>query len=137
MSGKAKHNKVAGAVGSAASAGFDPVAEAAVPGTASASASFGSAAKTAAAGTAGAPFFSIVMPMYGSEAFIANALFDVQNQIFGNWELIVVDDASPDSSRVIVEQAAAADARIRLETHAQNRGLSAARNTGLAASRGE
>ncbi len=137
MSGKAKHNKVAGAVGSAASAGFDPVAEAAVPGTASASASFGSAAKTAAAGTAGAPFFSIVMPMYGSEAFIANALFDVQNQIFGNWELIVVDDASPDSSRVIVEQAAAADSRIRLETHAQNRGLSAARNTGLAASRGE
>jgi glycosyltransferase involved in cell wall biosynthesis len=136
VSGKAKHNKVAGAVGSAASAGFNPAAEAAVPGAASASASFGSAV-VAAAGTANAPFFSIVMPMYGSEAYIANALFDVQSQIFGNWELIVVDDASPDGGRTIVEQAVAADSRIHLETHPQNRGLAAARNTGLAAARGE
>ena len=84
-----------------------------------------------------APFFSIIMPMYGSEAYIADAIFDVQNQVFPDWELIVVDDASPDGSRAIVERFAAADPRIRLETHAQNRGLSAARNTGLAAARGE
>lgn len=84
-----------------------------------------------------APFFSIVMPMYGSEAYIADAIFDVQNQVFPDWELIVVDDASPDGSRAIVERFAAADPRIRLETHLQNRGLSAARNTGLAAARGE
>ena len=85
---------------------------------------------------ADAPFFSIVMPMYGSEAYIADAIFDVQNQVFPDWELIVVDDASPDGSRAIVERFAAADPRIRLETHPQNRGLSAARNTGLAAARG-
>ena len=85
---------------------------------------------------ADAPFFSIVMPMYGSEAYIADAIFDVQNQVFPDWELIVVDDASPDASRAIVERFAAADPRIRLETHPQNRGLSAARNTGLAAARG-
>ncbi len=75
--------------------------------------------------------------MYGSEAYIADALFDVQNQVCPDWELIVVDDASPDGSRAIVERFVAADPRIRLETHAQNRGLSAARNTGLAAARGE
>ncbi len=86
---------------------------------------------------AAAPFFSVVMPMYSSEAYIADAIFDLQNQICPDWELIVVDDASPDGSRAIVERFAAADARIRLETHAQNRGLSAARNTGLAASRGQ
>ncbi len=87
--------------------------------------------------TEDAPFFSIVMPMYGSEAYIADAFFDVQNQVCQDWELIVVDDASPDGSRTIVERFAADDPRIRLETHAQNRGLSAARNTGLAAARGE
>ncbi len=75
--------------------------------------------------------------MYGSEAYIADAIFDVQNQVFPDWELVVVDDASPDGSRAIVERFAAADPRIRLETHPQNRGLSAARNTGLAAARGE
>lgn len=75
--------------------------------------------------------------MYGSEAYIADAIFDVQNQVCPDWELIVVDDASPDGSRAIVQRFAAADARIRLETHDQNRGLSAARNTGLAAARGQ
>ncbi len=122
MSGKAKHNEAARAgVAVCASGASDAAA----------------IASSASGANPDAPFFSIVMPMYGSEAYIADAIFDVQNQLCASWELIVVDDASPDGSRAIVERFAEADPRIRLETHVQNRGLSAARNTGLAAARGE
>ncbi len=128
------------AAGTAKAAGFDQVAcsaEATCSGQTAGSAEATVSSQMAGLGhDASAPFFSIVMPMYGSEAYIADAIFDVQNQVFPDWELIVVDDASPDGSRSIVERFAAADPRIRLETHAQNRGLSAARNTGLAAARG-
>lgn len=47
------------------------------------------------------PFFSIVMPTYGVEAYIAIAIEAVQTQEFGDWELIVVDDCSLDASAEI------------------------------------
>lgn len=83
-----------------------------------------------------APFFSVVLPAYGSEPYLAAALGDLQDQLFTDWEAIVVNDCSPDGSLGIAQQFAAADARIRVASHEVNRGLSAARNTGLAAAQG-
>ena len=90
----------------------------------------------AAATTSVAPFFSIIMPSYGVERYIEAALDDVQAQTFGDWELIVVDDGSPDNAAQLVRERMAADCRIRLVQHDANRGLSAARNTGLSHARG-
>lgn len=82
------------------------------------------------------PFFSIILPTYNSEAYLANALGDLQDQLFTDWEAIVVNDCSPDGSLAIAQQFAASDQRIRIASHEVNRGLSAARNTGLEAARG-
>lgn len=106
----------------------------------------GAAESTGVAGSAGSadvpaqsstiPFFSVVLPAYGSEPYLAAALGDLQDQLFTDWEAIVVNDCSPDGSLAIAQQFAAADVRIRVVSHEVNRGLSAARNTGLAAARG-
>ena len=84
-----------------------------------------------------APFFSIVMPCYGVEAYIGQALECILKQTERSWELIVVDDATPDASALIAERAAAGDARIRVVRHERNLGLSGARNTGISQARGE
>lgn len=76
------------------------------------------------------------MPCYGVESYIEAALDDIQAQTFEDWELIVVDDGSPDDAVQIVRARMATDARIRLVQHDCNCGLSAARNTGLAQARG-
>lgn len=83
-----------------------------------------------------APFFSVVLSTYSSEPYLAAALGDLQDQLFTDWEAIVVNDCSPDGSLAIGQQFSAADARIRVVSHEVNRGLSAARNTGFAAARG-
>lgn len=90
----------------------------------------------AAAQPSTAPFFSVVLPAYGSEPFLAAALGDLQDQLFTDWEAIVVNDCSPDGSLAIAQHFATEDARIRAVSHEVNRGLSAARNTGLAAAQG-
>lgn len=95
-----------------------------------------SSAAHVAAQPSNAPFFSVVLPAYGSEPYLAAALGDLRDQLFADWEAIVVNDCSPDDSLSIAQQFAAADARIRVVSHEVNRGLSAARNTGLAAVRG-
>lgn len=90
----------------------------------------------AAAQPSNTPFFSVVLPAYGSEPYLAAALGDLRDQLFTDWEAIVVNDCSPDGSLAIAQQFAAADARIRVVSHEVNQGLSAARNTGLAAAQG-
>lgn len=80
----------------------------------------------------GTPLVSIVMPAYGVEAYIGKAIACIQAQTIVYWELIVVDDASPDRSAAIAEAAAAEDPRITVLHHGQNQGLSGARNTGMA-----
>lgn len=83
------------------------------------------------------PFFSIILPSYGVERFLSHALDDLVSQTFSCWEAIVVDDCSPDKSRDVAERFAAEDPRIRIAIHEENRGLSAARNTGLQKARGK
>ena len=84
----------------------------------------------------GAPLFSIIMPCYDVAGYIDAAIDDIQVQSVSDWELICVDDGSPDDVAARVAARADADPRIRLVGHESNQGLSAARNTGLAHARG-
>lgn len=83
------------------------------------------------------PFFSIVMPAYGVESYIGKAIESIQKQEYTDWEIIIVDDCTLDKSAEIAEKAAETDQRIRVVHHEENQGLSAARNTGMEAARGE
>ena len=82
------------------------------------------------------PFFSVIMTVYGLERYLADALADVLTQTWRDFEVIIVDDASPDRSIEIAHYLADDDPRVRFITHEVNKGLSEARNTGMAAARG-
>lgn len=77
---------------------------------------------------------SVVLPTYNRAHTIRRAIQSVLNQTFRDFELIIVDDASIDNTREMVEQFA--DPRIRYIVHSKNRGGGAARNTGIKAARG-
>ena len=83
-----------------------------------------------------APLISVVMPVYGTEAYVSRAISSIRSQSFEDWELIVVDDCTPDGAADIAREAAERDSRIRVVSHETNEGLSAARNTGIAEARG-
>lgn len=83
------------------------------------------------------PFFTIIMPAYGVEKYIERAILSIQKQTFTDWELIVVDDCSPDRSGQIAKKYGEEDSRIRIIRHEVNQGVSAARNTGTKAASGE
>lgn len=83
------------------------------------------------------PYFSVVMPAYGVEDYIEHAIKSIVKQTYGNWEIIVVNDCSKDKSAQIAEKAAKQDSRIRVVNHDVNKGLSAARNTGISEAQGE
>lgn len=83
------------------------------------------------------PLFSIVMPVYNAETYIEEAIECVLNQTFGDWELIIVDDASTDDGMHLVNHYAKDESRIKIIRHDENKGASLARNTGLASARGE
>ncbi|MCE5235907.1 MAG: glycosyltransferase family 2 protein [Clostridiaceae bacterium] len=82
------------------------------------------------------PFFSIVMPAYNVERSLEEAASSVLAQTFSDFELLLVDDASPDRSGAICDALQGEDARVRAIHLAENGGLSRARNAGLDAARG-
>lgn len=79
---------------------------------------------------------SVVVPVFNGERSLRSALESVTGQTHRNLELIVVDDGSTDATGAIIDELAEADERIR-PLHQPNRGVSAARNRGLAAAAGE
>jgi len=81
------------------------------------------------------PLVSVVMPIYGVERFVAEAVDSVLSQTFTDFEFIIVDDVSPDRSREICE--GYEDERIKIVVHDKNRGLAGARNTGIRHARGQ
>lgn len=83
----------------------------------------------------GAPVLSVVVPAYGVEAYLDDCFRSILGQSLRDIEVIVVDDGSPDRSGAIAGAWAARDPRVHVVTHAANQGLSAARNTGVAAAR--
>ena len=77
---------------------------------------------------------SVIMPAYNRETYIRESIDSVLAQSFTDFELIVVDDGSTDTTAAIVESYT--DSRIRLICQ-PNGGVSVARNTGLEASQGQ
>jgi len=77
---------------------------------------------------------SIIMPVYNQNRYIADAIQSVINQTYAEWELIIVDDGSTDSTADIITQFD--DPRIRY-IYQTNQGPSKARNTGIVTSSGQ
>ena len=82
------------------------------------------------------PTVSVILPIYNVEEYLGECLDSIAAQTFARYEVVVVDDGSPDGSREIAERYAASDRRIRIVTR-ENGGLGAARNTGVRHARGE
>lgn len=82
------------------------------------------------------PKISFIMPVYNVEKYIDKCLDSIINQTFDDFELIIIDDGSPDGSPDICDNLAARDSRVRV-IHKQNGGVSAARNDGIDASTGD
>ncbi|MBP5289434.1 MAG: glycosyltransferase, partial [Clostridia bacterium] len=76
------------------------------------------------------PLISIIVPVYRAEAYLPRCLDSLLSQDFEDFEILAVDDGSPDDSGKILEEYAARDGRIKV-IHRENGGVSAARNTGL------
>lgn len=83
------------------------------------------------------PFFSIVMPIYNVADYLEQAIDSVLHQTFADFEIILVNDASPDDCTAICSRYSEKYAQITTYTHETNQGLSAARNTGFSAVRGQ
>ena len=81
------------------------------------------------------PLVSVITPARNRQDEIVDAIRSVQDQSLANWQLLVVDDGSDDDTAAVVEKFAAADPRVRLIRH-EPRGVSAARNAGLAEATG-
>lgn len=79
---------------------------------------------------------SAVIPVYNAEKFIGDCIESVLRQTFQDWELLLVDDGSTDSSLIICNYYAQTDTRIRV-FHQENRGVSAARNFGIECAKGD
>ena len=73
---------------------------------------------------------SVVVPVYNCEKYIERAIESVIKQTYDNWELIIVNDGSKDSSLQIAQKFAGKDARIKVIDR-ENRGVSVARNIGI------
>ena len=82
------------------------------------------------------PAVTVIMANFNGQSWIGQAIESVQRQTLADWELIVVDDASTDSSVDIVRAAARNDQRIVVLTSSLNAGPSVARNRALACARG-
>jgi len=83
------------------------------------------------------PTVSVIIPTYNRAHLVGRAIQSVLNQTYQDFELIVVDDGSKDSTEKVIKEFQQKDNRIIYLKHDQNKGGSAARNTGIKASRGE
>lgn len=79
---------------------------------------------------------SVIVPVYNVENFLPRCIESILAQTFSNFELILVDDGSPDNCPQLCDRYAEHDKRIRV-IHKANGGLSDARNAGLEIARGE
>lgn len=82
------------------------------------------------------PFFSIIVPVYKVENFIERCIKSITEQSFNNFELLLIDDGSPDKSGELCDLYAQQDRRITV-THTKNGGVSRARNIGIEQAKGQ
>lgn len=79
---------------------------------------------------------SIITPSYKSKRFISQTIDSVLAQTYQNWEMIIVDDVSPDNSNKIIEEYCKKDSRIKLIKLEKNSGPAVARNKAIEESKG-
>ena len=80
--------------------------------------------------------FSVIVPVYKVEKYLRKCVDSILEQDFTDFELILVDDGSPDNCPQICDEYEKADSRVKV-VHKENGGLSSARNEGLACAKGE
>ena len=73
---------------------------------------------------------SVIVPVYKAEPYLHRCVDSILAQTFTDFELILVDDGSPDNSGAICDEYAERDSRVRV-FHQENRGQAAARNAAL------
>jgi len=83
------------------------------------------------------PLISVIMAVYNSDAFLAEAVASVQAQTVTDWELIAVDDCSTDGSFQALEKLAAADSRVRVFQMPENGGAGTVRDFAIQQACGE
>lgn len=83
------------------------------------------------------PEVSVVVPVYNVELYLSQCLDSVLQQPGVNLEVVCIDDRGTDRSYDILKEYQALDPRIRVVSHPENKGLSAARNTGIEHAEGE
>lgn len=82
------------------------------------------------------PKVSIIIPIYNTEKYLRKCLDSIVTQTFADFEAILVDDGSTDSSGIICDEYATNDSRF-VVLHKQNEGVSSARNKGIELAKGE
>ena len=82
------------------------------------------------------PTVSIITPCYNSEKFISETIVSIQKQTLKDWELVITDDCSTDSSVDIIKSFISTDNRINLYCLDTNMGPGAARNNSINKSKG-
>ena len=87
--------------------------------------------------TAATPAVTVIVPVYNCAKYVGECIASLKVQTFSQFEAIVVDDGSTDESLSAAQDAVAGDSRFTVLAHGKNRGLSAARNTGLDRATGE
>ncbi len=76
------------------------------------------------------PIVSIIVPVYKVEQYVRKCIDSILSQTFTDFELVLIDDGSPDNCPIICDEYALKDNRIHV-IHQKNGGISAARNAGL------
>ncbi|WP_078578986.1 glycosyltransferase family 2 protein [Salipaludibacillus agaradhaerens] len=77
------------------------------------------------------PLVSVITPTYNSEKFVHKTIESVIKQTYGNWEMIIVDDASTDHTKDIIKKYLSSDTRITLISLEENKGAAFARNKAI------
>ena len=83
------------------------------------------------------PEISVVVPAYQAEKYLEICVESILAQTFKNFEVLLVDDGSTDGTAELCHRLEVRDKRIHLLSHTRNRGVSAARNTGIMAAKGK
>ena len=83
------------------------------------------------------PAISVIVPVYNVERYIKFCVDSILNQTFRDFEIILVDDATPDDSFELCKKIYGDNKKVRFIRHEKNLGLGEARNTGIKNSRGK
>lgn len=82
------------------------------------------------------PFFSVLVPVYNQEKYLPECIESVLNQTFKDFELILIDDGSTDSSGILCDQYAQEHPRLITVIHQKNQGPLFARRAGIGNAKG-